>query len=1615
MMKKNKQKRLLVFLAIILIFSLLLLAACVDPSTNVEDKKPEETPATQNDGTLINNGSFKFAKAKDPNSYLQTEVVNWTKNDGSFKSSDAKVKMGVIELEENLFNEKKSLFNFNSSSNAELKYSFSKFPGLAPSTPKNVDGEFNDKNAMIISMPDIDKKQGSVYFSLSNSSSLAKDSFYKLSIDVYTDLFEPTEYSGAAIEITSTMYSQILSINTEQSWKTYSFYIATNKYANTTFNLKLWLGHGPEYINTSTNSNPYLAAGTVLYDNVLVEKISNVDDIDDIKSTFENGEYKQDANGNVERYMDLSVVDPSFNAITDYTASYSSSSNEYYYSAKRGIQAQYDFVIGDKKLTTDEKNQFPDYPTYSSNKFPIGIFDMSKLYSVEKNDEDIVAVDKYQKIDSTFVAPQNYEHFMKKGADDSWSYNLLGNVDNGRTGTSIDSTALLIWHPSGKISGAGYTAKNKITIEKDKYYDISVWVYIWIPQVKEPTPLSESEQKDATKVKEYEEKVETYNKYKAFYEKESKAQALFKVSGVSVTDSDKLLSYSTLDWGRWEQLTIKIKGNSLSKREITPEFWYGHGYWGDSTLMPGAAFFDDLKVTVKEDVDPSEESNYYELSILSEGDYDGFDLVDSTNEDFEELDGAEGKVWKYQRVDDEKLGVNEASKNSIAGKVSGNSDFINSPEPIDGVVGLEGISKGPGTLRIKHGGVEVNTDLLVLNHKGNDTASSISFFIKDSDINAKDEHGNPVNAGLEDLLLVRPNNFYRFSFWINTEGIPSNMGAKVKIWQIDTEEKNKSTELATFSNINVNEWTEYVAYIKGAETEIQRFGFEIILGEGDITALDTRTAGVVFFTAPTWQKISNDEYTEANKNLDTTKDISAKDSTSSKNSSFDNGFFRTFDSKEYENREKFSEDGYLIKEVTPTNWQYKEEAVGLEAVKSFKVDGTDKLTWEKVEGATHYYVYMNEYEQKEVIDGIEKTLKKDNILVNIIDNPDATSYTATRNGKYYIRAAGPKGSHHSGTNYDLVFSPKTTVLSISGAGTGDFPANISNEDKLKVTYGIINYKHYDAFGYIDEGAAVSNMYGDSTKGDYISTNSDNLLMISSPDAEVTALYKYNGTYTISKGSYYLVTLWVKTIGVETKASITLEDTSSTLVKKSYDRKGEYAGFTDINTNDKWVQYRILINTGYVDGRVTLELALGNKYAKDIDLNEDSKFGLSKGTVYFDDVNIQKLENESQFNLYAYGLENIDGKEEADYKIKENEFYVLKDIKELKSPYSNQAIHTIVDYRVDSFDSSSDANDDYLGRKPGAYTHHQPAGTVPYQKPTGDEVPAILNGVYSRKSLTDQIRGKISQKFDEETSLFYIDKLNAFLESNNGQGSNFLMMVNIEANGQYYEMSSGFDIEANKYYKISFWAKLLTENDNKAQFRFIPGKDSENNTKIVEISGVELKEYTFYIFSDEKNSTISSNKIAFHLGTNDGIGKAADATDVKNFFKGMLIIDDVAIEKIDNMTADEFDQQVANEVAYKFDAPKDEELEVDPKEEDPKTDDGKGKIDSQLWLLVSSIVIAAILVLALAIIGFRKIKARFVKGQKIIVKSKVPTDLEQEVKQAKTETTKKDVDDSEFID
>lgn len=1600
-MKKNR--RLIVFLVIVMIFSILLFTACTEPT---DDNKDKDTEKTQNqvDGTLINNGTFKFSQSKEDGEYVQKDIVNWTIEDAATKVSDKNVQSGVIELDETKFNENKKIFSFEDKNKGKYQLDY---PGIAPSTEKDSKGAYIDKNALVMFIPEIDGKAGSISAKLTNSSTLEKDTFYKLSIDVYTNIHSETEKNGASLELTSTLYSQILSINTNKKWSTYTFYIQTNKYKEASFNLKLWLGHGPQYLGQSSNSNPYLATGSVLFDNILVDKVEDKATILRVKNEFQNGQYKKDENNNVSRYLNLAVVDPSFNASADYST-YAAASTDYYYSAKKGIASQYDFHVGKKDLTSEEKVPFPEYITYTSSKFPIGIFDMSKFYQFNESNEP---TDAYKKLETSFKAP-NYEDFYKL-VDGKMKYDLLGNGSNGRTGTSLDSTGLLIWHPNNKISGAGYIGKNKITIEKDKFYEISVWSYIWIPEMTKPADLTGADLDDPAKVKKHEQDLENYNSYMEFYNKTRAAQSTFKITGVSVEDSNKLSVNSTLEYGQWEKLTIKIRGNSLSKREISPEFWYGYGQWGDSTLVPGACIFDDLSIVEKSSVD--DESQYHQLSILSEGDFEAFGLMGAQNAgNFKRIEDTEKFVWKNERVDDAELGKEAASKIAIAGVSAGNSDFIDSTELMN-VDGLQGISKGPGTLTVKYGGSDQKTDVIIINHT-EPSSSSIKFSISAADIAANDK--------LKDLMLVKSNSFYRLSFWMNTANLSLNNGAKVKVFQIDDDDETKNTELATYSSINVDEWTEYIAYIKGSATKEHRFGLSINLGEGDINTPDTRVKGVAYFTAPTWQKISYDEYTNANKGDTNTKEIAAKDSTAEKTSALSNGFFGSFESSEYSKFEKFNKDGNLIGEVKPTSWQFSEAQHGLSSVKGFKVESSNKLKWDKLKSATGYLIFMNEHESKITVDGEEKTLKQDDVLIAKIDDPETLSFTVSRNGKYYIRAIGTRGKDYNNIDYGIVFSPKTTVLSVTGAGTGEYPAKIADSDNpIVINSGIINYKYYEKIAEADR--VVESMYGVARDGEYVSTNSANLLTISSK-ASATIQYKYNSTYTISKGSYYVVTAWVKTID-GAKASITLEDNSSTLVKNTKysdykEEQGEYAGFVDIDTSGKWMQYRFIIKSGYVDGRITLELALGNRYALENTDDEEDKYskGLSKGTVYFDDINITKLADINEFNLNAYGLKDIKDVKESDYKLKENTLYSLNDFdEEINGFFANKFKFKLIDYRVDSFDSSSDANDDYLGRKPGAYTHHQPAGSTPYAKPTGDEIPKILHGIYSQKSLTSEVRSYLAKADDESSDILSLESINSFLSQSNGNGSNFLMLANIEANGQYYEMTSGFDVEKDTYYKVTFYAKLLAANNKKAQFRFIPGRDSEGNTKILEISGSQLKKYTFYIYSDEKNSTISSNKISFNIGTNDAIGKAVDGTDQKDFFKGILVVDDVSIEKVDDITAEEisesfkFDEKVKEGKAFSFAAPKETTSEEKP-EETPEEEKKKGGMDSQMWLLIATIVISATLLLALIVLGVRRVKTRFAKGQKVVVKSKFPSEP-QVVKPRKIESKKEEAVDDEFTD
>ena len=92
---------------------------------------------------------------------------------------------------------------------------------------------------------------------------------------------------------------------------------------------------------------------------------------------------------------------------------------------------------------------------------------------------------------------------------------------------------------------------------------------------------------------------------------------------------------------------------------------------------------------------------------------------------------------------------------------------------------------------------------------------------------------------------------------------------------------------------------------------------------------------------------------------------------------------------------------------------------------------------------------------------------------------------------------------------------------------------------------------------------------------------------------------------------------------------------------------------------------------------------------------------------------------------------------------------------------------------------------------------------------------------------------------------------------------------------------------------------------------------------------------------------------------------------------------------------------------------------DTEDEDP--DDGDdNKINPQVWLIVSSVVIGVIIIAVVIVLTYRKIKGKVQKKlKKVKGESKVPTDLEERVKKndlnRKAENKKKDINADEYKD
>lgn len=464
-----KRKFLIFFTVIMVLILAITVVACQDYTPPTDETTEDEAIARTQ---VVSNGTFYNASSTTKDSYVKGSVNSWTATNGSINTTASGVTMGVIDLAKtDVYTAQKS--NFSVTDNTDFTN-----PGVDPKTPFDTDDEgkitteLQDTNALVIAST---LEAGSLYYTSSATITLKANKYYLLQYSVCS-LVDTTgvdevdkSKKGAWVHVSGGVEYVDASINTKGKWETRYLYIESNKDAEKTLKISLWLGHGPTQINDA--SNPYITKGAVMFDNIICKEVTTATDgkYDSGKeTTLNHNNFALMAQNAISEKSSIGyetmyyVTDTKFEQFNQATPTTSAAKN-YFYSFREGSYSSdnitnYTVVKGKSDLGDDTA---PSYQSATS-----GIVNLSKLYLDSDKTKDT-----YSKLLST-------SYTFKAPTYDEWKNFLVGDKGN-RTMTTLDETkALMIYHKD--LSGAGFTSKNSLTIEKNAYYEISVWVYVWL-------------------------------------------------------------------------------------------------------------------------------------------------------------------------------------------------------------------------------------------------------------------------------------------------------------------------------------------------------------------------------------------------------------------------------------------------------------------------------------------------------------------------------------------------------------------------------------------------------------------------------------------------------------------------------------------------------------------------------------------------------------------------------------------------------------------------------------------------------------------------------------------------------------------------------------------------------------------------------------------------------------------------------------------------------------------------------------------------------------------------------------------------------------------------------
>ena len=284
MVKKNRF--LLSLVVLILCVSIAMLAfAC-----NKDDTTTDDDDDTQEETLLFTNGDFtQFTKNDDGTVTYPATPSSWTGTPGSTSSSstiktpqsDTDIAVGVISVGSDY---DKTLYD-----NADN-------PGKPTSATDN-------KVLMI------HNKVATSYSYVSSSTTIAKDTYYKLSFFVKTVGLTPKEAGlkyGAYVYVKGGAYIAFEEINTNGDWIEYTAYFRGSNSQDKTITLTLGLGEGDL-------QNGHMVQGYAYFDHVVLTDLTNVAEGE---TAYTEAQFNAVEYTSVQSKADLRSIDGNFNYAT---------------------------------------------------------------------------------------------------------------------------------------------------------------------------------------------------------------------------------------------------------------------------------------------------------------------------------------------------------------------------------------------------------------------------------------------------------------------------------------------------------------------------------------------------------------------------------------------------------------------------------------------------------------------------------------------------------------------------------------------------------------------------------------------------------------------------------------------------------------------------------------------------------------------------------------------------------------------------------------------------------------------------------------------------------------------------------------------------------------------------------------------------------------------------------------------------------------------------------------------------------------------------------------------------------------------------------------------------